>query len=57
MSGASERTSEWPCTYVSILVCSRPQCDDEEGVEEMCVVVAEDSLAGYWEVDAGGVVS
>ena len=23
----SERTSEWPCTYVSILVCSRPQCD------------------------------
>ena len=23
---ASERTSEWPSTYVSILVCSRPQC-------------------------------
>ena len=22
----SERTSEWPSTYVSILVCSRPQC-------------------------------
>ena len=22
----SERTSEWPRTYVSILVCSRPQC-------------------------------
>ena len=21
-----ERTSEWPSTYVSILVCSRPQC-------------------------------
>ena len=27
MSGASEQTSEWPCTYVSILVCSRPQCN------------------------------
>ena len=23
---ASERTGEWPSTYVSILVCSRPQC-------------------------------
>ena len=23
--GTSERTSEWPSTYVSILVCSRPQ--------------------------------
>ena len=22
----SERTSEWPSTYISILVCSRPQC-------------------------------
>ena len=22
----SERTSEWPSTYVSILVCFRPQC-------------------------------
>ena len=26
VSGASERTSEWPSTYVSILVCYRPQC-------------------------------
>ena len=24
VSGASERTSEWPSIYVSILVCSRP---------------------------------
>ena len=22
----SERANEWPSTYVSILVCSRPQC-------------------------------
>ena len=22
----SERTSEWPSTYSSFLVCSRPQC-------------------------------
>ena len=27
VSGASERTSEWPSTYISILVCSRPQCE------------------------------
>ena len=26
----SERTSEWPSTYVSILVCSRPQCRGRE---------------------------
>ena len=24
--GTIERTSKWPSTYVSILVCSRPQC-------------------------------
>ena len=24
--GTSERTSEWPSSYVSILVCSRPEC-------------------------------
>ena len=38
----SERTSEWPSTYVLILVCSRPQCiaadgngdDDDEGDDE-----------------------
>ena len=23
----SKRMSEWPSTYVTILVCSRPQCD------------------------------
>ena len=28
----SERTSEWPSTYVSILVCSRPQCSGSPGV-------------------------
>ena len=28
----SERTSEWPSTYVSILVCSRPQCNDGKTV-------------------------
>ena len=26
VSGVSERKSEWPSTYISILVCSRPQC-------------------------------
>ena len=27
----SEWTSEWPSTYVSILVCSRPQCNGRGG--------------------------
>ena len=30
----SERTSKWPSTYVSILVCSRPQWNEEAGREE-----------------------
>jgi len=30
----SERTSEWPSTYVLILVCSRPQCDDNNNDDD-----------------------
>ena len=30
MSGASERTSEWPSTYVPILGCSAPLCSGRE---------------------------
>ena len=26
----SKRMSEWPSTYVSILVCYRPECDGDE---------------------------
>ena len=40
VSGASERTSEWPSTYVSILVCSRPQ--EEEAEEEEDVAEKEE---------------
>ena len=39
----SEWTSEWPNTYVSILVCSRPQC----------VVVVVVGLVDDARVDAG----
>ena len=33
VSGASEWTSEWPSTYVSILVCSGPLCEGWSLVE------------------------
>ena len=32
VSGASKRTSEWPSTYISLLVCFRPQWDYPEEV-------------------------
>ena len=33
-NGESERTSEWPSTYISILVYSRAQCDVMTTVNE-----------------------
>ena len=33
-SRGREQTSEWPSTYVPILGCSAPQCDDGPGWRE-----------------------
>ena len=40
----SERTSEWPNLYVSILICSRPQCSAKSIKRELSVAKPENSV-------------
>ena len=58
----SERTSELPSTYVSILVCSRPQCTGVDAVarpfsmeEETEESVDNDKTGDVEDDDGGGV--